>query len=126
MPMIEVSNGEIVDRYTILALKIRKINDDAALANIRVELDMIMPLYDEIVATPTLKGLAAQLASTNESLWKTEDRLRLFESEKEFGHAFVQLARSVYELNDKRSQLKKKINTITNSHIVEEKSYEKY
>ena len=110
---IEVSNGEILDKLTILYLKAAFINDKDKLVNVRKEIEELRKLYD-------------QLGEVNHQLWRIEDDIRHYEKEKDFGKSFVSTARAVYYTNDRRSDYKKEINILTNSGLVEEKSYEKY
>ncbi|MFV0506374.1 MAG: DUF6165 family protein [Bacteroidales bacterium] len=121
---IEVSNGEIVDKLTIIEIKLSEITDKAKLTNLRKEYVVL----DKAVATIISKDneLYKELLKINKELWDVEDRLRDMERRKDFGEAFVKNARAVYYTNDKRSEVKRKINEITNSDLVEEKSYEKY
>lgn len=129
---IIVSNGEIVDKMTILQLKSEFIRHPDKLKNIHVEmsamLDACLQIRDNLPAEkrPTFEVLGKELTEVNRMLWKIEDEIRLKEKAKEFDEAFINLARNVYKFNDRRSDLKKEINKLTNSAIVEEKSYEKY
>ena len=122
---IEVSNGEIVDKITILKIKSEEITDPEKLKNVITELNALLPLLDEI-GIPESHHLFNELLQINRKLWKIEDDLRLLEKEKRFDDRFIQLARSVYYTNDERFNVKKKINLETQSQFVEEKSYEKY
>lgn len=120
---IEVSNGEILDKITILRLKLEHIHDQEKRANIIREYDFLKEISDEINYP---EDLYQELYSVNKSLWKIEDDIRNKERNKEFDQEFIELARSVYFTNDKRSEIKKQINLKTESQFVEEKSYEKY
>lgn len=121
---IEVSNGEIVDKLTILEIKLENIRDERKLSNLRKEYHLL----DEIVAAIISKDhpLYLELLDINKQLWNIEDRIRELERQKDFGQEFIEVARSVYFTNDKRSEVKRKINDLTNSSLTEEKSYESY
>lgn len=127
---IEVSNGEIVDKYTILEIKLSKISDKKKLVNIQHEYDTLTPDIKEIYANSKeeshLKKLHNDLLEVNKKLWKIEDDIRECERANDFGQTFIDLARAVYYTNDDRSDVKKEINTYTGSDLVEEKSYEDY
>ena len=126
---IEVSNGEVLDKYSILQIKSERITDPTALNNIRRELESLQPAVDTIrslESTGTLHSLQDQLLEVNTSLWEVEDVLRGLEKSQDFGPSFVAAARSVYQLNDRRAAVKKEINLLTGSNLIEEKSYEKY
>lgn len=125
---IEVSNGEILDKITILLIKSKNITDESKLKNIKNELDELTPFLDvvEYNTNQTVNSLVKQLESINQKLWDVEDKLRDKERSKEFDDEFIQLARSVYFTNDERAKVKKQLNEVTNSKLVEEKSYQKY
>ena len=126
---IEVSNGEVLDKYSILQIKSERITDPTALNNIRRELESLQPAVDAIrslESSGTLHSLQDQLLAVNTSLWEVEDVLRGLEKSQDFGPSFVSAARSVYQLNDRRAAVKKEINLLTGSNLIEEKSYEKY
>ncbi|MCH2033941.1 MAG: DUF6165 family protein [Tenacibaculum sp.] len=127
---IEVSNGEIIDKYTILEIKRVEIKDERKLVNVQHEYDVLTPIvkciYDEVSDESKLKELHNDLLTINKKLWKIEDDIRECERNKDFGQTFVDLARAVYFTNDDRSVVKKDINTLTGSDLVEEKSYEDY
>jgi len=124
---VPVSVGEVVDKVTILEIKSERIADEAKLANIRAELAQLRPLvsggvFDSAEVTALFDGLRA----VNGALWDIEDNIRAEEAAGRFGDRFVELARAVYVTNDRRAELKKKINLATGSDLVEEKSYEDY
>ncbi|CAL2078581.1 conserved hypothetical protein [Tenacibaculum sp. 190524A05c] len=127
---IEVSNGEIVDKYTILEIKLSEIKDEKKLANVQYEYDVLSPIieliYNEVSDKSKLKDLHNNLLTINKKLWKIEDDIRECERKKDFGQTFIDLARAVYFTNDDRSVVKKDINILTGSDLVEEKSYEDY
>jgi len=124
---VPVSVGEVVDKVTILEIKSERIADEAKLVNIRAELAQLRPLvsggvFDSAEVTALFDGLRA----VNGALWDIEDNIRAEEAAGRFGDRFVELARAVYVTNDRRAELKKKINLATGSDLVEEKSYEDY
>lgn len=125
---IEVSNGEIVDKMTILELKLDKIKNITQLKNIEKEWkvlnDCVMSIY-QIFGDITLYNKVDELSEINSQLWDIEDWIRDCEKEQRFDKEFVELARSVYKLNDQRSEVKRQINILTKSNFVEEKSYSK-
>ena len=125
---IEVSNGEIVDKMTILELKLDKIKNITQLKNIEKEWailnDCVMALY-QIYGDSNLYSKVDELSEINSQLWDVEDWIRECEKEERFDKEFVELARSVYKLNDQRSEVKRHINILTKSNFVEEKSYSK-
>ena len=121
---IEVSIGEIADKYTILSIKKIMIQDPKKALNINKEFDYIKSKVHELEIEH--EKLVEELFEINKQLWSVEDKIRECERNKYFGEEFITLARSVYELNDIRSIIKKQINVKYNSDFVEEKSYEKY
>jgi predicted nucleic acid-binding Zn-ribbon protein len=124
---IEIAPGELIDKITILEIKLDRIKDADKLANVRIEHDTLVQSRDAVIeATPELDRLSAELKAANEALWEIEDDIRDCERDKEFGDAFVQLARSVYISNDKRAALKREINELLGSNLIEEKSYAAY
>ena len=131
---IEVSNGEIIDKLTILKIKLDQITDAEKLVNIQKEYDYLHNIVESIYAefkdnhavVKELKFLHEDLLNVNKTLWNIEDLIRECERQESFGADFVELARSVYYTNDDRSDVKKKINVLTGSLFVEEKSYEEY
>ena len=125
---IEVAPGELIDKITILEIKIERIKGVEKLANIRFELDSLVKSRDAAIndMTPELKRLGAELKFANEALWEIEDDIRDCERDKNFGNTFIQLARNVYISNDKRANLKRKINELLGSCLIEEKSYANY
>jgi predicted nucleic acid-binding Zn-ribbon protein len=124
---IEIAPGELIDKITILEIKLDRIKDADKLANVRIEHDTLVQSRDAVIeAAPELDRLSAELKAANEALWEIEDDIRDCERDKEFGDAFVQLARSVYISNDKRAALKREINELLGSNLIEEKSYAAY
>ena len=125
---VEVSNGELMDKLSILELKLKNITDSKKLINIKVEFNELNPLVQKLFKkyNPAVNKLYIKLAEINGKLWVIEDDIRQCEKDKNFGSKFVKLARDVYFTNDVRSDLKKEINILTNSGVIEEKSYEDY
>ena len=125
---VEVSNGELLDKLSILELKLKNIKDNKKLINIKNEHSCLSPLCNNLFYNygNELRSLYAKLSEINAELWKIEDDIRECERNKDFGDEFVRLARAVYFTNDKRSDVKKSINLLTESGFVEEKSYEDY
>lgn len=121
---IEVSNGEIVDKLTIIEIKLKHIQDDNKRKNLQTEFDVLDRAVSQIIAKD--HALYLELLKINQELWDIEDTIRDLEREKDFGEAFVQTARAVYFTNDRRSEVKRKINDLTGSNLIEEKSYQKY
>ncbi len=116
--------GELIDKLTILEIKAERIPDTQKLANVKRELQLLSELkQSHDIAGPRLDGLAADLKSVNEALWETEEAIRVCERKGDFGHDFIHLAREVYMQNDKRAALKREINVLFGSAIVEEKYF---
>jgi hypothetical protein len=122
-----VSYGELIDKITILEIKSRRITDEAKLANVRNELDMLNATWANSAASQTdISDERARLLAVNEALWDIEDRIRLKERAQAFDAEFIELARSVYFRNDERAAFKREINQKLGSELVEEKSYQDY
>ncbi|MBT8125439.1 MAG: hypothetical protein KJO81_11485 [Gammaproteobacteria bacterium] len=123
---VPISPGELLDKITILEIKSENIEDKKKLANIETELKLLSQIWGNTNPDSDLEALKQELKDNNKALWEIEDKIRIKESNKEFDHIFVELARSVYIQNDKRADTKKKINLKLGSMIVEEKSYADY
>jgi TRAP-type mannitol/chloroaromatic compound transport system substrate-binding protein len=126
---LEVSNAEILDKASILMIKMKFIKDKQKLQNIQKEYVCLRPAVLAILSkskSNEIELLYERLCDVNESLWEIEDQIREKERQKAFDEEFIELARSVYYTNDKRSEIKKQINLATESNFVEEKSYETY
>jgi len=122
-----ISVGELIDKITILRIKRERIPAAAAQANIERELQRLLEIRARApLVTGELAALEERLFQVNGRLWDVEDELRGLEQEDNFGKRFIELARSVYRLNDQRATLKRRINEVTGSGIVEEKSYPAY
>ena len=125
--LIPGSPGELVDKITILEIKAAKISEKVKQSNILYELGVLMKSYEEnITVSDKLTDLKRELKKVNESLWDIEDDIRSCERRADFGSDFIKLARSVYFENDRRASLKKDINILLGSKIIEEKSYADY
>ena len=124
---MRISWGELLDRITILEIKVQRSNSQAATEKVRHELAILSSAADEILSEQLhLIALKEQLKSVNEVLWDIEDKIRAKEAAKSFDQHFIELARSVYINNDKRGDLKGQINTLSNSDFAEEKQYTSY
>lgn len=121
---IEVSNGEILDKLSIIQIKLERIKDESKLVNLRKEYEVLKSAADDVISTDD--PLYRALYDVNCELWEIEDHIRDLEREKNFGSDFVETARAVYFKNDRRSEIKREINIKTASGLIEEKSYEKY
>jgi hypothetical protein len=124
---IEVAPGEIIDKLTILEIKRERIADEAKRKNVAYEWDVLTrDLVAGVPSTPELEALRMKLKEINLKLWVIEDDIRDCERAKDFGPKFVELARAVYVTNDERAAVKRQINELLNSAIIEEKSYAAY
>lgn len=124
-----ISLGELIDKITILEIKVVQIKDESKLKNVSHELNILNAKLDTLLDAEQkakLEPLKAALKTANEELWVIEDDIRDCEYVKDFGEKFIQLARSVYIKNDKRAAAKKDINIAFGSELVEEKSYKDY
>jgi len=129
---IPVSFGELVDKLTILELKFNYIKDKVKSIHIKHELQLLKKLYKKYYDTgdlpikTTIHDLKDKLYKINSDIWKLEDNIRNKEKLQEFDDDFISYARSIYKVNDKRALLKRKLNNLVNSEIIEEKSYQEY
>lgn len=122
---IEIANGEIVDRVSILDIKLKKVKAADKLKNIELEYQLLLPMMNTLGISLD-SPVYLELLETNTALWEIEDNLRIKEAAKEFDAEFIELARSVYFQNDIRAEIKRRINMETGSLIIEEKDYVKY
>lgn len=123
----DIAPGELLDRISILEIKRARLTDVAKRANVCVELGSLAAARARSLREPPdLAPVVRELRAVNERLWDVEDHIRDCEREGDFGPRFIELARSVYRLNDRRAALKRKINERCGSAIVEEKSYKEY
>jgi hypothetical protein len=125
---IEVSTGEIIDKLSILDIKLNKVKNGEKLKNIQTEYDELYPIYEEYIAKygKIITDFYTDLVRVNSTLWDVEDEIRKCEANLTFDKNFIELARQVYYTNDKRADIKKKINIYTASSLVEEKEYITY
>ncbi len=124
---VEIAPGELIDKITILEIKLERIEDTAKLANVRAEWETLCKSRDtHLENSAELTRLSEELKTVNQQLWQIEDDIRECERGSDFGPTFVELARSVYFKNDTRATLKREISTQLGSHLVEEKSYAAY
>ncbi len=121
---IEVSNGEIADKLSIIEIKLIHIQEPSKRKNLQNEYEVLDAAVAKIIDKK--HELYQELLAINKELWDIEDRIRDLERDKNFGPEFIETARAVYFTNDKRSEVKRKINELTGSNLVEEKSYQKY
>jgi post-segregation antitoxin (ccd killing protein) len=127
MPTIEVSWGELIDKITILEIKEQRLTSPVAVANVRKELAALVRALAGLDPAPAaLDGLKRELKALNETLWDIENRTRAKEAAKTFDQEFIELTRSVYLNNDKRAGIKRRINELLNSGLIEEKQYTAY
>jgi hypothetical protein len=124
--LVPISPGELLDKITILRIKVARIQDAAKLANVRLELSLLEKTWTEAGAPAAVAAEEHALQAVNERLWDIEDLIRDKEAHQTFDRDFVELARSVYVCNDERAALKKRINLQLGSRLVEEKSYKQY
>ena len=126
-PKIPISWGELLDKITILQIKLENITSKNALKNIEQELKKLQSILTQYCPkTMETSQLESELREINQQLWDIEDQIRDKERNNSFDNEFIQLARSVYITNDERSRIKRKINDMFGSELVEEKSYAKY
>ncbi len=124
---IPVSWGELIDKVSILEIKLEPIHEPHKLVHDQREPEALLPFRTQaLLKEPSLEALVSALKSVNSNLWDVEDQIRECEREKEFGPRFIELARSVCRQNDRRSSIKQQINMLLNSSLIEEKSYSKY
>ena len=127
MPTVAVSWGELIDKLTILEIKERRLRSPEAVINVRNELTTLRRMVEQLRPQPAaLDALKRKLQAINEALWEIEDQIRAKEAEKSFDRQFIELARSVYLNNDARARLKREINELMQSGLVEEKQYTPY
>lgn len=121
---VETSLGDFIDKITILRIKKERIQDTAKLSNICKELNSLIECYNNaVLQTRELEDLTQQLIHVNKNLWDLEDEVRMHERTKTFDHDFVNCVKSILENNDQRACIKRTINLLGGSRIIEEKSY---
>jgi hypothetical protein len=122
-PRVPVSWGELLDKITILQIKHRRLDQAEARANVARELSLLRHAAGPVMEAMEIEALIDRLQSVNEDLWEIEDGIRMQEAAADFGPRFVRLARSVYQKNDLRAAIKRQINELLGSALMEEKSY---
>ena len=125
--LVPISPGELLDKISILQIKLARILDAGKLANVKLELSLLEQTWkDSGCATQDLAREERALLNVNERLWDIEDRIRAKEAKQTFDRDFIELARAVYVCNDERAEIKKRINMQLGSRLIEEKSYKQY
>ena len=125
--LVPLSPAELLDKITILRIKVARIQDAAKLANVKLELSLLEQTWKDSGAAAHDVALDERaLENVNERLWDIEDRIRDKEAHQTFDREFIELARAVYICNDERAAIKKRINLQLGSRLVEEKSYKQY
>jgi hypothetical protein len=123
---IEVAPGELLDKITILEIKLARIGDEEKVKNVQREYALLTQVADVVLTSQELTVLRSELKRINEMLWQIEDDIREQERRQDFGPDFIRLARAVYRTNDERARVKREINRLLNSTLVEEKAYAPY
>ena len=126
IPHVPASWGDVIDRITILELKVARLPTEAARANAAKELKLLSHIAAPVLAGAEIAGLVARLRALNQALWETEDRIREHERIAKFDASFIALARAVYHKNDERGALKRELNLVLGSGLIDEKSYQPY
>ena len=127
IPQISISWGELFDKITILQIKLENLHSKSALKNVKLEHDQLCKIYDSnFLEHENARRLMHDLKKINQKLWDIEDKIRDKERSKIFDQEFIELARKVYFTNDERSRIKRNINEIFGSELIEEKSYAHY
>ena len=127
IPQISISWGELFDKITILQIKLENLQSKSALKNVKLEHDQLCKIYDSnFLEHENARRLMHDLKKINQKLWDIEDKIRDKERSKIFDQEFIELARKVYFTNDERSRIKRNINEIFGSELIEEKSYAHY
>jgi hypothetical protein len=124
MIYIPVSVGELVDKITILKIKLNQITDKKKLVNVQHEHDALTSLSEYVIIQKTVITQQQELMNVNLAIWFLEEDIRHYEKIQQFTGDFIEVARKIYKTNDKRSQIKKEINVLCNSELIEEKSHE--
>lgn len=124
---VDISPGELIDKITILEIKQERIADGDKLRHVNAEWAALSACRDRAISpSPELAALTSALKQVNERVWDAEEGLRDCERQQAFGAPFIELARSVYRTNDRRVELKRRINALLGSPLIEEKSYAPY
>ena len=126
-PQVPISWGELFDKITILQIKLENLEEKNALENVKIEHGQLYSIFNQVFSENTIANqLMTDLKLVNQKLWKIEDMIRDKERSKIFDEEFIELARKVYFTNDERSRVKRNINEIFGSELIEEKSYADY
>ncbi len=126
IPHVPTSWGELIDKITILEIKVERLQSESARANAARELGLLREIAGPVLAREDAATLTVSLKTLNETLWDIEDRIRDHERAGSFDAAFIALARSVYKRNDERGAVKRQLNLALGSELIEEKSYKPY
>lgn len=126
IPHVPTSWGEVIDKITILEIKVARLPTQEARTNAGRELALLQAVAQPALAADGVAALAARLKGLNETLWEIEDLIRDHERSGNFDAAFVALARSVYKRNDERGAVKRELNRVLGSVLIEEKGYKPY
>jgi len=127
IPSVPVSWGELVDKITILEIKAELLSSQTARENVKHELARLAAIWEPVGREHSdVASLKGALKHVNETMWQIEDDIREKEAQKCFDDEFIMLARAIYRTNDERSRIKRQINTVMKSEIVEEKQYSAY
>jgi hypothetical protein len=125
--LVEIAPGELIDKITILEIKAERLREPEKLRHVQVELAALSTVSKEALPeSAELQQLKGELRAVNEALWQIEDDIRSCERRQDFGAGFIELARSVYRQNDRRAALKRRINELLGSRLIEEKAYQPY
>jgi len=123
---IPVSIGELVDKLTILEIKLSNVSSQDKKVNLENEFNELRSVFENNIPSEKIQKYYQELLVINKKLWKIEDDIRILEKQKLFNEEFIELARSVYVTNDERFEIKNTINSLMGSNIKEEKLYEQY
>jgi hypothetical protein len=126
IPLIPASWGEVIDKITILEIKVERLSAETARDNAAHELNLLRDVAAPVLAKSEIAELVARLRALNETLWEIEDRIREHERAARFDAEFIALARAVYRRNDERGAVKRELNLVLGSVLIEEKSYQPY
>ncbi|MBA2588080.1 MAG: hypothetical protein H0U98_05580 [Alphaproteobacteria bacterium] len=126
IPHVPTSWGELIDKITILEIKVERLEGEAARANAARELALLREIAGPVLARGDIAEPVTRLKAVNQALWEIEDRIREHERSATFDAAFIELARSVYRRNDERGAVKRELNLALGSGLIEEKSYKPY
>jgi hypothetical protein len=127
IPSVPISWGELVDKITILEIKAELLSSQTARDNVKHELSRLVAIWEPVEReNRNAAGLKVALKHANKTLWQIEDDIREKEAQKCFDDEFIALARAIYRTNDERSRIKRQINTLLKSEIIEEKQYSAY